>query len=150
VATRYSRLEKGLGDIYIYDLVDYLNAGKLDDFFKTLKVFFANIPYELAVDREKYYQSLFYAIITMIGLSVDAEVSTNQGRIDCVLQTADTIYIIEFKLNGTKEEALKQIEDKQYAQKYLRSNKAIVLLGVEFDQKSRNIGDYLLHHLVVA
>jgi hypothetical protein len=150
VATRYSRLEKGLGDIYIYDLVDYLNAGKLDEFFKTLKVFFANIPYELAVDREKYYQSLFYAIITMIGLSVDAEVSTNQGRIDCVLQTADTIYIIEFKLNGTKEEALKQIEDKQYAQKYLRSNKAIVLLGVEFDQKSRNIGDYLLHHLVVA
>jgi hypothetical protein len=150
VATRYSRLEKGLGDIYIYDLVDYLNAGKLDDFFKTLKVFFANIPYELAVDREKYYQSLFYAIITMIGLSVDAEVSTNQGRIDCVLQTADTIYIIEFKLNGTKEEALKQIEDKQYAQKYLRSNKAIVLLGVEFDQKSHNIGDYLLHHLVVS
>ncbi len=147
VATRYSRLEKGLGDIYIYDLVDYLNAGKLDDFFKTLKIFFANIPYELTVDREKYYQSLFYAIVTMIGLSVDAEVSTNRGRIDCVMQTADTIYIIEFKLNGTKEEALKQIQDKQYAQKYLRSNKSIVLLGVEFDQGSRNIGDYLLHHL---
>jgi hypothetical protein len=150
VATRYSRLEKGRGDIYIYDLVDHLNAGELDDFFKTLKTFFANIPYELAVDREKYYQSLFYAIITMIGLSVEAEVSTNNGRIDCVMQTADTIYIIEFKLNGTKEDALKQIQDKQYAQKYLRSNKAIVLLGVEFDQKSRNVGDYLLHNLPIT
>ena len=147
VATRYSLLEKGVGDIYIYDLVDYLNAGNLDAFFKTLKVFFANIPYELAVDREKYYQSLFYAIITMIGLSVEAEVSTNQGRIDCVIQTADTIYVIEFKLNGTKEDALKQIQDKQYAQKYQRSDKAIVLLGVEFDQKTRNIGDYLLQRL---
>jgi hypothetical protein len=66
------------------------------------------------------------------------------------MQTADTIYIIEFKLNGTKEEAMKQIQDKQYTQKYLRSGKAIVLLGVEFDQKSRNIGDYLLHNLPVV
>lgn len=147
VATRYSHLEKGLGDIYIYDLVDHLNAGDLDDFFKTLKIFFASIPYELAVDREKYYQSLFYAIITLIGLSIEAEVSTNDGRIDCVMQTADTIYIIEFKLNGTKEEALKQIQDKQYAQKYLRSNKAIVLLGVAFDQHSRNIDDFIQHDL---
>jgi hypothetical protein len=149
VATRYSRLEKGLGDIYIYDLVDHLNAGNLDDFFKTLKIFFANIPYDLSVDREKYYQSLFYAIITMVGLSVEAEVSTNDGRIDCVMQTVDSIYIIEFKLNGTKEEALKQIQDKQYAQKYLRSNKTIVLLGVEFDQKSRNISDFIQHNLAV-
>ena len=147
VATRYSRLEKGVGDAYIYDLVDYLDAGNLDDFFKTLKIFFANIPYELAVDREKYYQSLFYAIITMIGLSVEVEVSTNKGRIDCVMQTTDTVYVIEIKLNGTKEEALKQIQDKQYAQKYQRSGKTIVLLGVEFDQKSRNIGDYLLYRL---
>ena len=177
VATRYSHLEKGVGDAYIYDLVDYLNAGRLDDFFKILKIFFANIPYELAVDREKYYQSLFYAIITMIGLSVEAEVSTNDGRIgtqtsarslcsyemsprmgegsttgtfnnintsiNCVMQTADTIYVIEFKLNGTKENALKQIQVKQYAQKYLKSDKAIVLLGVEFDQQTRNIGEYL-------
>ena len=150
VATRYGRLEKGLGDIYIYDLVDDLNAGNLNNFFKTLKVFFANIPYELAVNREKYYQSLFYAILTMIGLSIDAEVSTNQGRIDCVIQTEDTIYIIEFKLNDTKEEALKQINDKQYIQKYQRSGKAIVLLGVEFDQKSRNIGDYLRHDLAAV
>ncbi len=150
VATRYSGLERGVGDVYIYDLVDHLNAGNLDDFFKTLKTFFANIPYELAVDREKYYQSLFYAIITMVGLSVEAEVSTNEGRIDCVMQTADTIYIVEFKLNGTKEAALQQIQDKKYAQKYLRSDKAIVLLGVEFDQSTRNIGDYLLHQLPVG
>ena len=150
VATRYSYLEKGLGDAYIYDLVDYLNAGHLDDFFKTLKIFFANIPYELTVDREKYYQSLFYAVLTMIGLSVEAEVSTNIGRIDCVMQTVDTVYIIEFKLNGTKEAALKQINDKQYTQKYHRSDKAIVLLGVEFNQKSRNIGDYLRYDLPIV
>jgi hypothetical protein len=67
-------------------------------------------------------------------------VSTNKGRIDCVLQTQDTIYIIEFKLNDTKEAALKQIQDKQYAQKYQNSGKAIVLLGVEFDQTERNVG----------
>jgi SLT domain-containing protein len=60
-----------------------------------------------------------------------------------VLQTANTIYIIEFKLNGTKEAAQQQIHDKHYAQKYQHSDKAIILLGVEFDHQTRNIGGYL-------
>jgi hypothetical protein len=66
----------------------------------------------------------------------------------CVLQTQNTIYIIEFKLNDSCDAALKQIQDKQYAQKYHHSGKEIVLLGVEFDQDSRNIGE-LVEHLVV-
>lgn len=113
-------------------------------FFTTLETFFANIPYSITLRHEKYYQSLFYAIFTLLGYQIEAEVKTNQGRIDCVLHTNDKIYIIEFKLNDTKEAALQQIKDKQYAQKYQSSAKAIVLLGVEFDQKTRNIGDYII------
>jgi hypothetical protein len=82
-------------------------------------------------------------VFTLIGFEIEAEVTTNRGRIDCVLQTSDNIYVIEFKLNGSKEDALKQIQDKQYAQKYQSSDKQVVLLGVEFDQKTRNIGGYL-------
>ncbi len=69
--------------------------------------------------------------------------NTNIGRIDCVLQTDDTIYIIEFKLNDSCDAALQQIKDKQYAQKYQNSGKKIVLLGVEFDQDGRNIGEFV-------
>ncbi len=147
VATHYSHLEEGEGQNYISRLVESLNTGDLEDFFATLGIFFANIPYELNVDMEKYYQSLFYAVFTLIGLSIDAEVHTNKGRIDCVLQTGDTIYVIEFKLNDTKEAALQQIHDKQYAQKYLNSGKKIILLGVEFDQASRNIGEFVQEFL---
>ncbi|NQZ11263.1 MAG: PD-(D/E)XK nuclease domain-containing protein, partial [Algicola sp.] len=96
---------------------------------------------------EKHYQSLFYTIVTLIGLDIAAEVSTNRGCIDCVLETNDKVYIIEFKLNDTKEAALKQIHDKQYAQKYHDCGKEVVLLGVEFDQRTRNIGEYLIESL---
>ncbi|MFT4927030.1 MAG: hypothetical protein ACI8WB_003130 [Phenylobacterium sp.] len=143
VAARYAHVNTGLGQTYTHDLCQYLNIGNLDGFFKTLQKFFANIPYDIAINQEKYYQSLFYAIFTLLGLTIDAEVRTNVGRIDCVLQTNDVIYIIEFKLNDSKEAALKQIEDKQYAQKYQNSGKDIVLLGVEFDQDERNIGEFI-------
>ena len=144
IMTRFSCLERGVGDALIYDLVDHLNDGELDEFFTVLRRFFAKIPYDLLVEnREKYYQSLFYAVLTLIGLDIEAEISTNIGRIDCVLKTKDTIYIVEFKLDGSKEDALKQIIDKQYAQKYQGGDKQVILLGVEFDQGIRNIGEYV-------
>ncbi|NQZ08689.1 MAG: ATP-binding protein [Algicola sp.] len=144
VAGRYSNLGAGVGQNFTQRLIRHLNAGQLDDFFETLGQFFANIPYDITLKDEKYYQSLFYAIFTLIGLSIEAEVRTNKGRIDCVLETKDTIYIIEFKLNGSKEDALQQIHDKQYAQKYQGGDKKVVLLGVEFDKESRNLGGFVL------
>ncbi|MDM8521534.1 PD-(D/E)XK nuclease domain-containing protein, partial [Anaerolineales bacterium HSG6] len=60
------------------------------------------------------------------------------------VETADRIYIFEFKLFGTAEEALSQIKEKQYAQKYLKRGKEILLLGVEFDQAEKNIGKWLV------
>jgi ATP-dependent exoDNAse (exonuclease V) beta subunit len=128
---------------YLRNLSQTLNAGDIAGFIKTLRIFFANIPFNINVKDEKYYQSLFYAIFTLLGFQIEAEVHTNDGRIDCVLQTDTTIYVIEFKLNGSKEDALQQIEAKHYHQKYQGGTKPIVLLGVEFDQKSRNIGQFV-------
>ncbi len=143
IVSRFGKINTGLGQTYTHKLTEQIIAGDLDAFFDTLSKFFANIPYDIQLKDEKYYQSLFYAIFTLLGLTIEAEVRTNQDRIDCLLQTADTIYIIEFKLNDTKEAALKQIHTKQYAQKYQNGDKAIVLLGVEFDKESRNIGGFL-------
>lgn len=143
VTTRYSKLDKGVGESYTNQLLHHLKTQNLDDFFETLRVFFANVPYDIALNHEKYYQSLFYAIFKLLGLWVEVEVSTNIGRIDCVIQTDNTVYIIEFKLNESKEKALKQIVDKQYAQKYQDCGKAVLLVGVEFDQATRNIGEFV-------
>lgn len=144
VSERYSGLGAGEEQSYLIELLAHLQAQNFEDFFETLSVFFANIPYDITLKNEKYYQSLFYAIFKLVGLDIEAEVKTNKGRIDCVMQTDNMICIIEFKLNGSKEEALEQIINTQYSQKYQQSDKTKVFIGVEFDQETRNIGGYLI------
>ncbi|MEK7299439.1 MAG: ATP-binding protein [Candidatus Margulisiibacteriota bacterium] len=120
-----------------------LKAADLETFFDTLKVFFAKIPYTIQLKNEKYYQTIFYLIFTLIGLRIRAEVTTNKGRIDAVVETEKEIFIFEFKLQGTAEEALQQILDKGYGQKYQGKNKVIRLFGVSFDPQERNIGRWV-------
>lgn len=65
---------------YIRSLARALSQGDLEAFFTTLRIFFANIPHTISLKHEKYYQSLFYAIVTLLGYQLEAEVSTNIGR----------------------------------------------------------------------
>jgi hypothetical protein len=123
----------------LWRLIDALVAADLTLFFDTLTVFFAKIPYDIQLKNEKYYQTIFYLIFTLIGMRIQAEVRTNKGRIDAVVETEDTIYLFEFKLQGTAEEALAQIESKGYGQKYLERKKKIRLCGVSFDPQERNV-----------
>ncbi|PCK00125.1 MAG: hypothetical protein COA42_23950 [Alteromonadaceae bacterium] len=139
----YSRVDSGMAQAYIVKLAKALNTHQLDECFKTLQYFFSSIPYSITIKQEKYYQSLFFVIFGLLGFEIKAEVQTNKGRIDCVIETASRVYVIEFKLNGTKEDALQQIKDKQYAQPYLAGDKAIVLVGVEFDHEQRNLAGWV-------
>ena len=120
-----------------------LAKNDLEGFFESLKIFFAQIPYTMHLPQEKYYQSIFYVIMKLINADIVGEDVTNNGRIDATLITADHIYIIEFKLHGTAADALKQIEDKVYYQKYLDKGKKIVLVGVEFDLENRTVGKWI-------
>ncbi|MBW1745403.1 MAG: PD-(D/E)XK nuclease domain-containing protein, partial [Deltaproteobacteria bacterium] len=94
--------------------------------------------------KEKYYQTVFYLIFSLVGLKVEAEVKTNKGRIDAVIIDKD-IYIFEFKFNGDKDNALRQIKERGYFEKYQAKSKEIYLFGVEFTD--RNIGDWVLEKL---
>ena len=145
IVQQYSYQHNNIGDIH--SLKQAISTGNVDLFIESLRHFFSKVPYDIAIKQEKYYQSLLFAILQLLGYQVEAEVRTNIGRIDCVLQTIDTIYIMEFKLDGTKEEALKQIHDNQYPQKYCKDGKEIILLGVSFDHDKRNIGEYIQEKL---
>jgi len=147
IVEQYAYVEKGIGPIYIEQLVKAFNDKELEHVFATLKLFFANIPYDITIDQEKYYQSIFFATFKLLGFLIEAEVRTNKGRIDCVVQTESFIYVLEFKLHGTEDEALQQIKDKGYAQKYQGSGKKIILLGVAFDQQERNLGAWVEERL---
>ncbi|NCA78375.1 MAG: AAA family ATPase, partial [Alphaproteobacteria bacterium] len=129
------------------DLVSAVGHGSVDEFMKILQTMFANIPYDIHCKEEFYYQSLFYLICYMLQVYVQAEVRTNDGRIDMTIQAGDWIYVIEFKLNKSAEEAMKQIKDKDYAQKFQRDGKRIMLIGVNFNSESGQIENWISEEL---
>ena len=128
--------------------IDALYDDKLDVFFETLKVFFANIPYDISSRApEETYQAIFCAILYFIGVGVTPEVRTNEGRIDAVMETPDHVYVMEFKRDKSAAEALAQIKEKKYYEKFLGGGKKITLVGVNFDSEKRTIAEYLVEYI---
>jgi hypothetical protein len=138
----FSSVQRGLNEGYLWQLIDALKAKNLDDFFSVLNVFFANIDYDLHLDYEKYYQTIFYLIFLLLGVNVTAEVKTNRGRIDAVVELAEVIYLFEFKFGGSAATALKQIKTNEYYQKYLLKHKPLTLIGAKFDRKKRKVTEW--------
>ncbi|MCP5501993.1 MAG: ATP-binding protein [Leptospiraceae bacterium] len=132
---------KEFSESILYSIIDALNEDNLDECISLLREIFFSINYDIQIPLEKYYQTIFYLIFTLLGFRIQTEVKTNRGRIDAVIESK-SIYIFEFKLNGTKEEAILQIRNNKYYEKYLNKGKDIFLIGAEF--KDRNIGEYLL------
>jgi hypothetical protein len=84
---------------------------------------------------EKYYHSLFMMICIGAGMKVQSEYSTNLGRIDVVVELSKIIYVIEVKFNDTAENALAQIEERRYYERFMHQNKPIILLGLAFKRE---------------
>ena len=111
-----------------------------------MRVFFKGIPYTIQLDNEKYYQSLFVALFRVLGAFVQAEVCTADGRVDAVLRTAKQVLVLEFKLHDSAQAALKQIRSKDYgcAWAWEAEGREVLLVGVGFDAKTRNIGEWVI------
>lgn len=129
---------------YIGKFVRELESGDVDSFLTRLKAFFADFSYELNDKTERHYQVVFYLVFKQMGQFCDAEVRSARGRADAVVKTQDSIYIFEFKLNGSAEAALKQINDKGYLIPYMADNRKQIKVGVMFDASERNIGQWLI------
>ena len=118
--------------------------GDYDAFFRRLQCFFADMPYELVRDLELHYQNVLFIVFKLLGFYVKAEYHTSEGRVDLILQTDRFIYVMEFKLDGTAEEALQQIEDKGYALPFASDPRTLFRIGVNFSAKTRNIEKWLV------
>ena len=125
----------------LQQMMDALRSDDVNDMLDALSCFFANIPANITVNREKYYQTLFYAVFVLIGARTFAECWTNRGRVDAVVETPCGIYVFEFKLNDTAAAALAQIKAKGYHEKWLRRGKKVTLVGAAFDSEMRNLSD---------
>ena len=104
-----------------------------------LQSFFVDIPYELARDLELHYQNVLFIVFKLLGFYTQVEYHTSKGRVDLVLQTEEAIYIMEFKLEGTAEDALRQIEEKQYALPFASDPRKLYKVGVNFSNALRGI-----------
>jgi hypothetical protein len=122
-----------------------LEAGATEDFMERLNIFFAHIPYELNNNNEKHYQAVFYIVFTLMGQYIDVEVRSAKGRAGAVVKTKEAIYVFEFKLNGTAENAGQQMDDKGYLIPYQADNRKLVKVGVEFSKEERNIHRYIIN-----
>jgi ATP-dependent exoDNAse (exonuclease V) beta subunit len=92
---------------------------------------------------EGFYASILYVYFQSLGIHIIGEDVTNRGRIDLTLFVEDKIYIVEFKMSSNTQPPLAQIQEKKYYQKYQNQNKEIYLVGIVFDEKEKNIDNFI-------
>ncbi|MDR3147655.1 MAG: ATP-binding protein, partial [Treponema sp.] len=135
-------LEGSEGTYTTGHIVQALTRGELDEAMETLRTVFSSIPYGIHLRDEKYYQTIVHLVFRMLGLFSLSEVQTADGRIDTLVETRKYVYCFEFKLVGSAEEALAQIDSKEYLLPWRGSGKELIKVGVSFDYEKRNIKEW--------
>ena len=107
-----------------------------------ITAFFASIPYDLDNKTEKHYHTIFYLLFSMTGLYVESEVRSAVGRADVVIKTSTHIYVFELKVDGSAEDALRQIDSKGYLVPYTADGRKLVKVGVNFDSATRTVSEW--------
>ena len=138
----YTSLSEANAPFYIGKFSQELRVGDVDAFMERLRAFFADIPYELNDRTEQHYQIIFYLVFKLLGQYVEAEVRSARGRADAVVKTTGYIYVFEFKLDGSVDKALQQIDDKDYLIPYTVDGRQLVKVGADFNKEDRNIGEW--------
>ena len=147
VANNYLQPEKDSGS-WARDIVGALKTGDLELLHKLLTSFLADIPYtmrrkETERERERYFHYTFYLLMRMVSVyTVYTEKQQSEGRVDCIVETPNYIYIFEFKLDGTADEALSQIEEKGYARPYEADSRKLFKVGTVFSSETGTISDF--------
>ena len=140
LAPYYTNSTVSHNNSFVIKLICALDEGDVDKAMTLLRSFYSSIPYDAEKQDEDHYKTIFYLIFTLItDYCVRTEERSAAGRCDALIETEDAIYVFEFKLNGTAEEALQQIDDKGYSIQYEAGDKKVVKIGVNFDKDRRTI-----------
>ncbi|MCB9493532.1 MAG: ATP-binding protein [Epsilonproteobacteria bacterium] len=141
------KTEPTLVESYAEALRDALCQSRLEKFIDLFKELMTQIPYDLYASTEKHYQTIFYVTCLVAGFEPIAEDHTARGRIDVTFEHEHVIYIIELKIGCSADNALAQIHEKRYYEKFLNKGKRIVLLGISFDVQAKTIGEWKQENL---
>ncbi len=147
LATSYLQPREEMGT-WVRNVIMALRAGDTDQLRILFTSFLASIPYTMRrkadeAERERYFQYTFYLIMRLVSVyTVYVEKAQSQGRVDCVVETPQYVYIFEFKLDGTAAEALQQIEARGYAREYAADARTIYKIGVGFSSETGTVSDW--------
>ena len=127
-------------------MVAYLSRdirnGDMDTALRRLQTFLSTIPQCDNTKYEGHYQQVFYIIFSLLGYYVDVEVRTPRGRVDIVLRTKTTLYVMELKLDKSAGEAMEQIDLKNYPERFALCGLPVVKVAVSFDSERCTIGGW--------
>ncbi|MDE6682845.1 MAG: ATP-binding protein, partial [Muribaculaceae bacterium] len=128
----------------IPDFVKEIRAGKPEGFMKRMESLIASVPYNEKGLAEAHFQNAVYLLFTLIGQYTKMEDRTSDGRIDLQVETAEYIYIFEFKIDSSSEKAMEQILEKKYWLREAVSGKKIFLIGANFDSSTRRMTEPII------
>ena len=122
--------------------VEEVERGDAEGFMRRMEAFFASGDYALMGDKELYFHNAMYVFFALLGLYVEVERHTTNGRMDILVQTKDYIYIFELKIDQSADAALKQIEEKGYAKPFATDPRKLFKIGLNFSTEKRCIDDW--------
>jgi hypothetical protein len=127
---------------FVQDLME----GRIEDFLRRLQSFYKNIPYDITERKERYFQRIFWSLLTLAGQFVTVEQRTADGRIDAVVETEKYTYVFEFKIDdkATAKDALAQIDSKDYLLPFAFNGKEMVKVGVVFGAEDRQVKEWVV------
>ncbi len=134
---------------WIFDVNRDLRGGKIEEFMRKMTSLLSSVTYRFqrkqdAFECERYFQYTFYLIMQMIGhYNTMVEKETSEGRIDCVVECPDYVYVMEFKMDGSAQSALEQIRERGYTKPYLTDKRKVFSIGVNFSSEKGTIEEYV-------
>ncbi|RMG22020.1 MAG: AAA family ATPase [Bacteroidetes bacterium] len=120
-----------------------LENGDTAQFIRQINLLFASIPHQIFLEKqEAFFHAILHITFKALNMYVESEVSRSRGRVDCVVQTKQFVYIMEFKLDESAEAALDQIRRQQYGSSYLHQGKSVMALGINFSSRNKAVADW--------
>jgi hypothetical protein len=138
----YTNYKQNTTQFGIARFVGEVRSGQPEAFMNRLQAMMADTDYRIVGNSELYFQNFLFVFFRLLGLYVEVERATSDGRMDMILKTPDYIYILEFKLNQTADAALHQIEEKGYEQPFAVDTRTLYKIGINFNTTKRCIDDW--------
>lgn len=138
----YTNAKQDAAQFNIGKFVREVRSGQPEAFMTRLSAMMADTDYRIVGEAELYFQNFLFVFFRLLGLYVEVERATSDGRTDMIVQTPNYIYIFEFKLDETADAALQQIENKGYARPFDADSRLLYKIGVNFSSKKRCVDDW--------